>query len=94
MEVGLFPPPPPPPPLPDPRRITRVSVFGDLGDSSRRVVEAVAAGESEIGDIVFVFEDVLRVCHIFLNSDGCDFGISPVGDTLHIQLIQLIELGW
>ena len=59
VEVGLFPPPPPPPPLPDPRRITRVSVFVDLGYSSRRVVDAVAAGESEIGAIVFVFGDVL-----------------------------------
>jgi hypothetical protein len=61
----------------------------DLGYSSGRVVDAVAAGESEIGHIVFVFGDVLRVCHTFLNSDGCDFRISPVEDTLHIQLIEL-----
>jgi hypothetical protein len=73
VEVVLFPPPPPPPPLLDPRGVKWASVFIDLdGDNSWRVVEAVAAGESEIGDIVFVFGDALGGCNIFLNSDGYD----------------------
>lgn len=88
VELGLLPPLPSPPPLPDPLRIKMESFFVDLeGDSSPCVIEAVEAAESEIGDIFLGFGDVLGGGHIFLNSNGYEFLISPVGGRLHIQLM-------